>query len=163
MALQVALEQQQSNCNQLVQQLAAHVTQHHYKQHGGFTGNSNKRSQDHLDSDPNHQTWMTTQPNHPSDTKVVDRRVYSWCSKCRQGKGLWVSHHNTSTHVDGYCNQHRCQNGPYCQATEARLQQYTNHHTPPPPSAQMPILNYLDSYLPPTESDSQNEHEDLND
>jgi hypothetical protein len=162
MALKVALEKQQSNADQLIQKIVACVSQlkkHHYKQRGGYDYNNNKQNQDQRDRNPYHQPWMTTSPDHPSYTKVVDRKVFSWCSRCRQGKGLWVSHHNIATHVDGYRNQRRRQ-GDYNHQVSADKSWQPTSHLPPTPSAQMLILDYLGSYLPPPEHESQHDPSD---
>jgi hypothetical protein len=31
---------------------------------------------------------MTVPPQRPTKTKRVDRHLYTWCTKCRQGQGL---------------------------------------------------------------------------
>jgi hypothetical protein len=114
---------------------------------------------------------MSTAPTNPNETKVVERRVYSWCTKCRQGMGLWVSHHNTSTHVTGYCNtRRRLENNRRANLSTATHQQPGQDNQNHPimegqnihqtdsiqnnPSIQLSILDYLDSYLPQEETAS---------
>ena len=36
-----------------------------------------------------------------SKTKIVDDRTYNWCSKCRDGQGMWALHHENA-HVDNF-------------------------------------------------------------
>ena len=46
--------------------------------------------------------WKLVAPkDDESKEKVVDKKTYYWCSKCRDGKGLW-SLHPESKHTDGY-------------------------------------------------------------
>jgi len=34
-------------------------------------------------------------------TKIVDDGTYNWCSKCRNGQGMWALHHENA-HVDNF-------------------------------------------------------------
>ena len=36
-----------------------------------------------------------------SKTKIVEDRTYHWCSKCRDGQGMWALH-NEKTHIDNF-------------------------------------------------------------
>ncbi len=49
-----------------------------------------------------HQEWMFLPPKHPSETKTVNGRDYTWCLKCNKGKGQWVQAHTTDTHLDDF-------------------------------------------------------------
>jgi hypothetical protein len=52
---------------------------------------------------------MIMAPQTSQETQLVDRYIYTWCTKCHQDHGLWVRLHNTATHVDGYTQQHNVQ------------------------------------------------------
>jgi hypothetical protein len=120
---------------------------------------------------------MITAPTDLKEPKLVDCRLYSWCSKCRQGQGLWVHHHTTATHVDGYRNQRRQldnnKRAYLTNLTNTSQTQETNEtllgnpssdpsttptsgsHTTANnrsqltvPQAQLSLLEYLDTYLP---------------
>lgn len=174
MALKLALETQKSENDKLVKQLVAHV--------GKLINKRPYQNQQQLQPDDrNHyhptnkrpynngielhsqtQSWITIPPSNPQETKVHDRRVYSWCTKCRQGQGLWVSHHNTSSHIDGYRQTRRRLD------TNRRANLTTTSYQTPDqnlsgsdvsrdttplnqvqqPVAQLSLLDYLDSYLP---------------
>jgi hypothetical protein len=94
-----------------VRNLVAHISKlSHYNrnlQHGIQNRNQEHRTKHSLgDYKPTNKypDWMIDPPANPSETKLVDRCIYTWCTKCRQGQGLWVCRHNTETHVDDYAN-----------------------------------------------------------
>jgi hypothetical protein len=183
MALQSALDQQKAESTKLMQHIVAHLRkfannrpyrpqQHNVNDPNFIPNQSNKRPY-HNDYENNSQrpAWMTIAPMNPNDTKVVDRRVYSWCTKCHQGIGLWVSHHNTITHVNGYRNNHRrLENNRRINLANASNQNpgqdsqkfsvmdgqniHNTDNIPQNPGAQLSILDYLDSYLPQDETAS---------
>jgi hypothetical protein len=93
MALKLELEQQRSNSQALVKNTVAHVGQLIQKQRHKI-GNGGSPYQ--------HPTWMTEPPSDGILAKMHDNKQYNWCSKCRQGKGLWVLRHTTNTHIDGF-------------------------------------------------------------
>jgi hypothetical protein len=35
-------------------------------------------------------------------TKQYNNKTFTWCTKCRQGKGQWVSAHDSTTHIEGF-------------------------------------------------------------
>ncbi len=166
MALKIALEKQKSDSDTLVRKLVAHVSKLtnqrpypcQHQPHDPYHPDPNKRPYDNFDRSSRYPTWMMTAPADLNETKVVDRRIYLWCTKCRQNQGLWVNHHNTSTHVNGYHNQQRkLENNRRANllTTDITAQQEHGTHisTGPPdqdqtPSAQLSIFKYLDSYLP---------------
>jgi hypothetical protein len=183
MALQSALDQQKAESTKLMQHIVAYLSkfannrpyrpqQHNVNDPNIIPNQSNKRLY-HNDSENNSQrpAWMTIAPMNPNDTKVVDRRVYSWCTKCCQGMGLWVSHHNTITHVTGYRNnRRRFENNRRANLANASHQNpgqdsqkfpvmdgqniHNTGNIPQNPDAQLSILDYLDSYLPQDETAS---------
>jgi hypothetical protein len=174
MALKLALEQQKSESDKMVKQLVAHIgkmTNQRSYQRSSHDSNlnqqdTNKRTFDRFDNNNRYPSWMVTAPADITETKVVDRRLYSWCSKCRQGQGLWVNHHNTATHVNGYRGQRRRlettrrahltatdlhqQDNPIetKQGNEMSSQITENFQIGTNPIAQMSMLDYLNSYLP---------------
>jgi hypothetical protein len=88
----------------------------------------------------NYSPWMSVPPPTFGETELVACRLYTWCTKCHQGQGLWVCQHNTE--IDGYSasrNQCRCLNSD-------------NHDTQVPPptqhAAQFSLIDYLDDYFP---------------
>ncbi len=106
---------------------------------------------------------MIEAPSDHTETKLVDRRLYTWCTKCRQGQGLWVCRHTTETHVDGFTNARhqrrrldRPQNGnPTQNNTQLegqRLSTSMSSNYQMRPTAHFSLLDYLDDYLPEEES-----------
>ncbi len=174
MALKLALEKQKSASDNMVKQLVAHISKinnqrpypRSYQDYNPTQQDTNKRSFDKFDNSNRYPSWMITAPTDMNETKVVERRLYTWCSKCRQGQGLWVNHHNTSTHVDGYRSQRRRMvNTRHAHLTTTGLHpqqngdgQHQETETPPTitdssqngkgPTAQLSLLDYLNSYLP---------------
>ncbi len=49
-----------------------------------------------------HQEWMFVPPTTPGETRQYDNKTFTRCTKCHQGKGQWVSAHDSNTHVDGF-------------------------------------------------------------
>jgi hypothetical protein len=49
-----------------------------------------------------HQEWMFVPPSTSGETQQYNNKTFTWCTKCRQGKGQWVSAHDSNTHVDGF-------------------------------------------------------------
>jgi hypothetical protein len=49
-----------------------------------------------------HQEWMFIPPATPGETKQYHNKTFTWCIKCRQGKGQWVSAHDSLTHIEGF-------------------------------------------------------------
>lgn len=102
MALKLALETQKSENDKLVKHIVAHVGklihQHPYQNKSQNYNNdrynlnpSNKRPYANGTEQHNqNSSWTTIPPSNPNETRVHDRRVYSWCTKCRMGQGLWV-------------------------------------------------------------------------
>lgn len=81
--------------------------------------------------------WMVTAPTDPSDTiHHANHRQYTWCTHCRQGEGLWVSTHNTSTHQDNFKRHRRQafrqQGHPNVPAHTSTQQQSPPPRYPPP-------------------------------
>ncbi len=114
---------------------------------------------------------MTEPPQHPMETKLVDRRIYTWCTKCHQGQGLWVCSHNTETHVDGYANNHNQRRRIDRDNTHQPPHHGTgtNNHRPPSstsqglspgPHAHLSLMDYLDDYLPEDESHATTQEDD---
>jgi hypothetical protein len=111
MALKPELQKQKQDSEMIVCNLVAHVSQltnaHHHNNNNN--GQRHPLSGNNLGiNNHNYPPWMTVPPQHPLETKLMDRHIYTWCTKCWQGQGLWVCRHSTETHVDGYnnnCNQ----------------------------------------------------------
>ncbi len=57
-----------------------------------------------------HQEWMFNPPTIAGETRQYNNKTYTWCTKCRQGRGQWVSAHDSNTHVDGFRPTHRRSN-----------------------------------------------------
>ncbi len=95
------LPQQKQELEKLVQHLVAHVSYLSSRAHTPYYPNQTnpnagtKHNLDGLKPKPNFPPWMIMPPAHPAETKLVDRKLYTWCTKCHQGQGLWVCHHNT--------------------------------------------------------------------
>jgi hypothetical protein len=168
MALKLELQKQKQDSDIIIRHLVAHVSKishAHCVQHNNTNQkhplpNSNPNLSTHT---PNYPPWMIIPPPHPMETKLVDRRLYTWCTKCRQGQGLWVCRHNTETHIDGFTNQHNQKrrldrNGmgqvgsQLAQPSGYRHQHPTVRHSPPAPTVQLSLLDYLDNSLPDDES-----------
>jgi hypothetical protein len=164
MALQLELQQQKRDSDRLVRTLVAHVS----RLAGTHRDNNQLRNKHpheghHQGNHHKYPPWMIIPPQYPTETKLVDHRLYTWCTKCRQGQGLWVCRHNTETHVDGYSNnrnQRRRLDRPNNQTTghkdtythNQREYSRASHGAPPLPTAQLSLLDYLDNYLPDGES-----------
>jgi hypothetical protein len=192
MALKLELDQQRKENDKLAQHISAHIgrlTQHGRYPPGGYfhpghgiNSNNNNNLKCFYDQNwnpRNYPVWMITPPQNPTDTQVVECRIYRRCSRYRNGQGLWVNHHTTNAHEDGYRSQCRRlpQHRQY-QPAHSGLSQPppfpTNDNTnqPPPqhppigltqgtpqvPRAQLSIFDYMDAYLPP-EQDATAEHE----
>jgi hypothetical protein len=109
-----------------------------------------------------------------SDMQLMDRRVYTWCPKCRSGSGLWVSNHNAATHVNNYRSQRqqlehqhkRASLGAAVPGNNAQDKQMTEdlptNGMPTQLHGQLSLLDYLDSYLPDTDTTSvETDHTDI--
>jgi hypothetical protein len=93
MALKLELEQQRLQSQTMVKNLVAHVGQLLQKQwHRPNNGGGTYQ----------HPAWMTDPPAPGQLAKMHDDKQYNWCSKCRQGKGLWVLRHTSNTHVRNF-------------------------------------------------------------
>jgi hypothetical protein len=157
MALKVELERQQQGTKALVQQLVAHI--------GKISRSFETPKTPSKDNPYNYPSWMVEDPTSLSDTKQVNGRTHVWCVKCRQGKGLWVHTHNTSTHIDNFRRQRRQQ-----QYNDTNLNNINNSFQPPQPNmpqkgtpvgikpqAQLSLTDYIESYF----SGVSDEHHDL--
>jgi hypothetical protein len=120
---------------------------------------------------------MTSPPQNLHETQVFDRRVYSWCTCCRNGQGHWVSHHTTATHEEGYRSQRRrMHNERQYQNSNVNPQQRSmpppqdrddqrqfqrrisngqQQHAAPQQHAQLSLFDYMDAYLPPEAENTQ--------
>jgi hypothetical protein len=171
MALKLELQQQKQESENLVRNLVAHVSRLsnvHRNSHNG-TNNNNYSGNKHPFSgykptiNNNYPPWMIEPPQNPMETKLVDRRIYTWCTKCRQGQGLWVCRHNTATHVDGYTNNRNQRR----RIDRTNIQQPAHNNTghennrptstmphglPPESGVHLSLMDYLDDYLPEDES-----------
>ncbi len=101
MALQLELQAQRDQSALLVKQLAARVMRLVDNRGHGRDGNSTKHTRNGQHIGGNYPAWMITQPTYPTKKKIQDSRLYTWCTKCHQGQGLWICRHNAETHVDG--------------------------------------------------------------
>jgi len=163
MALQAQLLQQKEDSHRTIQRLVAHVSrlaQRHPKR-GHFDSNTAPSSR--------YPAWMIQPPAVGQHTQLMDNRLYTWCTKCRQGQGLWVCRHNTDTHVDGYVPQRQVRRrlsghtptapradsyrSPPSQPHGMLTQSPPSLPVPPPPvTAQLSILDYLDAYCDPEQA-----------
>jgi hypothetical protein len=92
MALKVELAQQKEGHEQLVKSLMAHLTNFHNR--ARLQGNNIQYQ---------YPNWMVTAPISLSkQTKLMNGKIYLWCKKCRQGKGLWICSHTDATHQSDY-------------------------------------------------------------
>jgi hypothetical protein len=93
--------------------------------------------------------------------------LYTWCTKCHNGQGLWVCRHNTETHVDGFQQDrdtkrhnemvnHGHQTGLQQQGIPSNGPPQRSLLTSPPFQGQLSFLDYLDNYLP---EEPQDDHE----
>jgi hypothetical protein len=169
MALKLELQKQKQESDIIMKNLVAHVSRFsnmpwfHNNSTAGYKHPLTGNTHDAPTHTPTYPPWMTVPPQHPSETKLVDHRLYTWCTKCRQGQGLWVCRHNTDMHVDGY-NQQRnqrrrmnrdtmCSNNNYpTQTIGHRSDSLPHDRVPAGPVAQLSLLDYLDQYLPENES-----------
>ncbi len=79
MALKLDLAQQKEGHEQLVKSLVAHLTR--FNNRARHQGNDNNTYQ--------YPNWMITAPISLSkQTKLMNGKIYVWCTKCRQGMGL---------------------------------------------------------------------------
>jgi len=101
MALQLELQAQREQSQLLVKQLTAHVTRL-VDQRGRRGGGPYKHDRNGQRIGGNYPSWMITPPGYPTETKIQDNRLYTWCTKWRNGQGLWACRHNTETHMDGF-------------------------------------------------------------
>jgi hypothetical protein len=186
MALKLELQQQKQESDKLVKHLVAHVsritnrTRQHIQQNHINNHTGQKHSLHDQKFSSNYPPWMIVPPTHPAETKLVDKKIYTWCTKCRQGQGLWVCRHNTETHIDGYTPQRHTRrrvdfelsptqhDRRFQNVTNIPRQQHDQHKqisstrpSPPHHTAQLSLLGYLDDYLPTDES--QADHEPGND
>jgi hypothetical protein len=172
MALKLELQKQKQESDALVKNLVAHVgrlSNAHRNLHHGIShhGHNNKKhpfpGSNPMPNNINYPPWMIVPPQHPMETKLMDRRIYTWCTKCRQGQGLWVCRHNTETHVDGYTNQRNQRRridhttpqfpNPHPTAVDGQRPMYpTSQNLPVTPTAHFSLIDYLDDYLPDNES-----------
>jgi hypothetical protein len=146
MALKLELEQQKQGQQQLVQQIVAHLsnfTNQNTRKPGGPSGYQ-------------HPTWMTTPPHSITEiSKVVNGKTYVWCTRCRQGKGLWVCTHSTETHQDGYRRERTTSNEHQQHSLSQNMHQQhkpqpsypypPQYPTPPQPRAQLSLNDYIDN------------------
>jgi hypothetical protein len=167
MALQLELQAQREQSAFLVKQLTAHVTQlvdnkGYNRQNGAFKHTRNGQCIGGM-----HPTWMTIPPTYPTETKIQDNRLYTWCTKCRNGQGLWFCRHNTETHVDGFQQDRdiKRRNEMVNHGQQTGLQQQGIPSSGPPQRSlptsphfqgQLSFLNYLNNYLP---EEPQDDHE----
>jgi hypothetical protein len=111
MALKLEMQQQHQESDKIIQRLVAHVgkTLYHFRpspyHHHDNNRQTGKQQLDIKDNTNKYPTWMITPPTGTQQMIMKYNRLYTWCTKCRQGKGLWVCRHNTATHVDGYSHQ----------------------------------------------------------
>lgn len=173
MALKLELQKQKQESDSIVRHLVAHVSRlsnaHRNRQHTNNYNNNHDISagtkhplQGYKQSN-SYPSWMMEPPNNPDDTKLVDRRLYTWCKKCRQGQGLWVCRHTTETHVEGFSNNRNQRrrldrnftgtpSQPHSQFEGQRSSSFSppgSHHEP---TAHFSLFDYLDDYLPEDES-----------
>jgi hypothetical protein len=168
MALKAQMLQQKQDSDKTIQRLVAHV--------GRLAQRNLKRGpQDHNASPTNrYPAWMIQPPQPGQHTQLVNNRLYSWCTKCRKGQGLWVCRHTTDTHVDGFVPQRQTRqrtgdrpptvygSPPAYPYPPAPVQAFLNQSnvqptdasnaqvsTPPAAVAQLSILDYLDAYCDP--------------
>jgi hypothetical protein len=150
MALKLELEQQRTNSQTLVKNIVAHVGQLLQKQRNK-SGNGGNAYQ--------YPEWMTEPPPAGILAKMHDNKQYNWCHKCRQGKGLWVLRHTSTTHVEGFRRQPK-RFMPQDQNRDAnRTRQDTPQQKPSiylgdisgdipaEPHAQLSLNDYLNSYF----------------
>jgi hypothetical protein len=148
MALKLELEQERLHSQTLVKNLAAHVGQFIQKQRHKPTSGGTPYQ---------HPEWMITPPSPGIFAMMHDGKHYNWCTKCRQGKGLWVLRHTTTTHVDGFRRQPKRQHSQG-QEREANRPKYDPPHPmahysdlineiPPEPQEQLSLNDYLNSYF----------------
>jgi hypothetical protein len=160
MALKLALQAQRDQSDLLVKQLTAHVTCLVNHNNGGRPGGPYKHNRNGQRINGSHPALMTIAPTYPTETKMQDGRLYTWCTKCRQGQGLWVCKHNTETHIDGFQQdrdaKHRSDSSNHLQSfhpenqTPGPSQGARSGPAPTPPQnyqGQLSFLDYLDSYL----------------
>jgi hypothetical protein len=96
-------KQIKAQLNQLVERhKSLHNTNHNNQNKNGFV----------------HQEWMFNPPATAGETRQFNNKTYTWCTKCRQGRGQWVSAHDSNTHVDGF----RPTNRRYNNSTNNRQQ-----------------------------------------
>ncbi len=57
------------------------------------------------------QDWLYVPPQNLIETKTVQNRVYSWCTKCNRENGQWVITHTDSTHRDDFRHPNKHQVG----------------------------------------------------
>jgi hypothetical protein len=86
MALKLALQAQRDQSDLLVKQLTAHVTRLVNHNNGGRPGGPYKHNRNGQRINGSHPAWMTISPTYPTETKIQDGRLYTWCTKCRQGQ-----------------------------------------------------------------------------
>jgi len=128
MQAQLDLQKQESECT--IQRLVAHV--------GPLAHKTLKRGPSHQTSPhpAKYPTWMIQPPTPNQHTQLVDNKLYTWCTKCRHGQGLWVCRHTTDTHVDGFNQQH---------SIRPRYQD-RNHPQLPPRTMVMQTLRIMHTY-----------------
>jgi hypothetical protein len=108
MALKMELARQKADSEQMLKHVVAHVGklsnfQCYTSRSNESTAGGKQKQQPSNNTPPrNYPPWMTIPPSTAGETKLVERRLHTWCTKCCQGQGLWVCHHNTATHIDGY-------------------------------------------------------------
>jgi hypothetical protein len=51
-----------------------------------------------------HKEWMFIPPKLSTQQLTYNNSTFYWCTKCNNGAGQWVTSHQTSTHVDGFCH-----------------------------------------------------------
>ncbi len=92
MALKLELQQQKTDSEHLLHNLVAHVgklSSYNRSLHNKHQNNNNNNGNKHPlhDGNPtkNYPTWMMDPPSNPAETKLVDHRIYTWCTKCWQG------------------------------------------------------------------------------
>jgi hypothetical protein len=149
MALKMEIAQQKQGHKQLDILFVAHLTRfnnHHQDQgqHG--------YQRDHGQNGYQYPSWMITGPKSQAETsKAVNGKIYVWCTKCRQGKGLLVCTYNDKTHQQDF-QQEKSQD----RNQQQRHRRPQPHHrsgppivpppsfpTPPAPHGQLPLLDYI--------------------
>ena len=46
----------------------------------------------------NRKEWITPPAEGDPEVKMIGKKEVRWCAKCRYGKGIWTTSHDTATH-----------------------------------------------------------------